>query len=227
MGSTGMYTHANQCMNTWTDYLHSCGKTRWRVYHISHSSMVTICSAHLPKLSLWVNYRSTWGWNSWQAHRGIKAYRGQQNRRWKSVTLFHALNSLLIGWWNLLDTPWKALTRGKRNHASQTFIQSQALSGLGWDVTNGDEWSSGLTYFSFWEGLLWPASALNCALDPVSKRKPKWKKKMRDSRKSEARQKTEQQTNQKTQIYALSVEDGKAVKNFKFLSMFSTIAQGR
>lgn len=66
-----------------------------------------------------------------------------------------------------------------------------------------------------------------CSGPSIQKKTKMKKKKMRDSRKSEARQKTEQQTNQKTQIYALSVEDGKAVKNFKFLSMFSTIAQGR
>lgn len=51
----------------------------------------------------------------------------------------------------------------------------EALWGTRVGCYNGDRWSYGLTYFSFWEGLLWPASALNCALFTESKGKPQMK----------------------------------------------------
>lgn len=60
----------------------------------------------------------------------------------------------------------------------------EALWGSGVGCYDGDRWSYWLTYFSFWEGLLWPASALNCALFPESKGKPKTKQIERNSRKS-------------------------------------------
>lgn len=59
----------------------------------------------------------------------------------------------------------------KHFHPIQKFYGE---GGEGWDVIMETDDPMGLTYFSFWEGLLWPASALNCALFPESK---KWENK--------------------------------------------------
>lgn len=68
------------------------------------------------------------------------------------------------------------------------FIQSRGSMGVWGGMLQWRQIVLWLTYFSFWEGLLWPASALNCALYPESKGKPKMKKNIeRDNRKSKER----------------------------------------
>lgn len=85
----------------------------------------------------------------------------------------------------------------------------------GWHVTNGDKWSYKLTYFSFWEGLLWPASALNCALDPESKGKDK-QTKIRETAERVRQEKSGQQPKQRTVFKALCVKMTKKCGVWKF-----------
>ena len=89
----------------------------------------------------------------------------------------------------------------------------EALWGSGVGCYNGDKWSHGLTYFSFWEGLLWPASALNCALDPESKGKPKMeKKKWERQQKGWGQEETDKQPNQR--VLGLKLTSVKGMKDW-------------
>lgn len=107
---------------------------------------------------------------------------------------------------------WDNATMQVRNK----FIQSRSFTArLGWYYYGyyGDRWSYGLTYFSFWEGLLWPASALNCALFPECKGKPNMKEIERCSRKQWERKREQQTTHCGTTKVCHSV---RGVNNFIF-----------
>ncbi len=99
----------------------------------------------------------------------------------------------------------------------------EALWGSRVGCYNGDGWSRGLTYFSFWEGLLWPASALNCALFPESKGKPKTRQIERDSRKSKTGR--DRATN-KPKCAIFKAESVKVMKVFKECGILSIWIDG-
>lgn len=185
-----MYAHTNPRMNTWTHtFQPSYGIVRWNggCFMLAPLS----CDMKLSHLSdsQGVNIRSKWG----------KGQKARERTLHRSVTHSHALVGLLTGRHvfagNLRKHKcWDNATMQVRNK----YIQSRSFTGrLGWYYYGcyGDRWSYGLTYFSFSEDLLWPASALNCALFPVCKGKPNMKEIKRCSRKKWERKREKQTTN--------------------------------
>lgn len=88
------------------------------------------------------------------------------------------------------------------------FIQSRRFMRSRVGCYYGTGWTYGLTYFSFWEVLLWPASALNCALFPESKGRPRMEKINWDIAEKEGKKRQSKQT--KWSIKA--VQEAKDVK---------------
>lgn len=136
------------------------------------------CSSTLTLFD-WVNTRSKCSQKRDIRRQDSRLPSSSERTLHRSSTHFHALDTLLIGWVVLYWNQWWRKSLGDATmQAKKTLIQSRSfmegrISRVG--CNDGDKWSCELTYFSFWDGLLWPASELNCALFPESKGKPKVK----------------------------------------------------
>lgn len=183
-----MYAHTNLCMNTWTHTsLLWNGGMKVRVFHVSLSQLwhEAVLLSVLNSLSELIPGQNGAPWYGGPAKKTLH----------KSVT--HSCTGRSSDW--MMNSSGEGPRQNKfwdnaTMQVKKTSSNPEALWGSRVGCYNGDRWSYGLTYFSFWEGLLWPASALNCALFSESKGKPKMKQIERDSRKSEKGRDRDKQT---------------------------------